>query len=100
MITLIDRNLVPLEGGILSGETLISLEQALAHSGKILIYLNRRGAYRAFVCGDCSHTWKCPNCDVAMTLHTSPKTQLVCHHCHTILPVPTACPQCHGQNIK
>jgi primosomal protein N' (replication factor Y) len=52
------------------------------------------------VCRDCSHTWKCPNCDVALTLHTSPKTQLLCHHCHTTVPIPEICPKCSGVHIQ
>lgn len=100
MITVIDRNLVPLTRGILSVATLEQISRTLAETtDNILVYLNRRGAYKAYVCRDCSHTWRCPHCDVAMTLHVSPKQILLCHHCHTTLPVPDACPTCHGHEL-
>lgn len=100
-ITVIDRNLVPLRLGILSVATLEQMAEILTETSEnILIYLNRRGAYKAYICKDCSYTWKCPHCDVAMTLHTSPKSQLLCHHCHTSLPVPETCPHCHGHKLS
>lgn len=99
-ITIINRNLVPLKDGILSVATLEQISLTLRDSpNNVLIYLNRRGAYKAYICRECSHAWKCPHCDVALTLHTSPKNILLCHHCYTTLSMPESCPNCHGHSL-
>ncbi len=100
MITLIDRSRVTLRDGTLSESTLTDIENTLAVGKNILIYLNRRGAHRALVCNDCSYVVLCPHCDISCTLHTSPKKELLCHHCGYKTPVPETCPKCGGANLK
>jgi primosomal protein N' (replication factor Y) len=86
---------------MLSVATMEQIALTLAETpDNVLIYLNRRGAYKAYICKDCSHTWKCDHCDVAMTLHTSPKNLLLCHHCHATEPMPETCPKCHGHQLS
>ena len=91
---------MPLKQGIISVATIDQIDFTLKEtSHNILMYLNRRGAYKAYVCRDCSHTWKCSHCDVAMTLHTHPKNLLLCHHCHATQDIPDTCPKCDGHEL-
>jgi primosomal protein N' (replication factor Y) len=72
MISLVDRNRSKLREGIVCEPTITSIEQTIAHGDNVLVYINRRGAHRAYVCEDCSAVTQCPHCDVSLTLHTSP----------------------------
>ncbi len=100
MITLIDLSRSPKLSAYVSREFFERAERILDHKGRILVYFNRRGAYRAFVCQDCSHAFECPRCDLSLALHISPEKRLVCHHCGHSSEVPETCPKCRGQNLK
>ena len=100
MITLIDRSRATLRDSIMSESSLTEVTNVIASGKNVLIYLNRRGAYRAFVCNDCSYTAICPRCDISLTYHTSPHPELLCHHCGYKSPIPSKCPKCQGVNIK
>lgn len=66
---------------------------------KSLIFYNRRGTSRAWICQDCSFFPKCPNCDIALSRHNSPKEHLLCHICSYKTPVLDACPNCKSVHI-
>lgn len=66
---------------------------------KTLLFYNRRGTARAWLCEDCWYFEKCPHCDIAFAYHTYPTKRLVCHQCNTNAPFPIVCPHCHGHNI-
>lgn len=100
MITLVDLSRSPKLSAYVSREFFERAEQVLKRKGRILVYFNRRGAYRAFVCQDCSHAFGCPRCDLALALHISPEKRLVCHHCGHSENVPMHCSKCRGQNLK
>ncbi|MFZ4462176.1 MAG: hypothetical protein ACOYN2_06935 [Patescibacteria group bacterium] len=100
MITLIDRSRSPLLEKVLSHDTVDALRKCLENNEKALIYLNRRGAFRAYICEDCSHEWMCPRCDIALSMHTTPSHRLICHHCQYETPIPHTCPKCHGARLK
>ncbi len=48
---------------------------------KTLIFYNRRGNARAYICEDCGHYEKCPHCDIALSYHSDNRGALICHQC-------------------
>jgi primosomal protein N' (replication factor Y) len=70
-----------------------------------LILLNRRGFAAAVFCRQCGSSLDCPNCSVALTVHTrrnlsrpNPEGdggwRARCHYCNFFKPVPKTCPNC------
>lgn len=81
-----------------SPQALQLLKQNFEASGMSLVYLNRRGFAPALFCGDCGHTFGCPNCSAKMVLHQRAR-QLRCHHCDHREPIPFKCPDCGNQDL-
>jgi primosomal protein N' (replication factor Y) (superfamily II helicase) len=65
--------------------------------GKAMLLLNRRGVAPALHCRACGLTFRCPNCDVALTLHAD--RRLHCHHCGHATPEPKRCPRCAAAEV-
>ena len=81
-----------------SPQALQLLKQNFEAGGMSLVYLNRRGFAPALFCGDCGHTFGCPNCSAKMVLHQRAR-QLRCHHCDHREPIPSKCPDCGNQDL-
>ena len=81
-----------------SPQALQLLKQNFEADGMSLVYLNRRGFAPALFCGDCGHTFGCPNCSAKMVLHQRAR-QLRCHHCDHRESVPYKCPDCGNQDL-
>ena len=81
-----------------SPQALQLLKQNFEAGGMSLVYLNRRGFAPALFCGDCGHTFGCPNCSAKMVLHQRVR-QLRCHHCDHREPIPFKCPDCGNQDL-
>ena len=81
-----------------SPQALQLLKQNFEAGGMSLVYLNRRGFAPALFCGDCGHTFGCPNCSAKMVLHQRAR-QLRCHHCDHCEPIPFKCPDCGNQDL-
>ncbi|KZC87128.1 primosomal protein N' [Neisseria flavescens] len=81
-----------------SPQALQLLKQNFEVGGMSLVYLNRRGFAPALFCGDCGHTFGCPNCSAKMVLHQRAR-QLRCHHCDHREPIPFKCPDCGNQDL-
>ena len=81
-----------------SPQALQLLKQNFEAGGMSLVYLNRRGFAPALFCGDCGHTFGCPNCSAKMVLHQRAR-QLRCHHCDHRGPIPFKCPDCGNQDL-
>jgi primosomal protein N' (replication factor Y) len=65
--------------------------------GRAILLQNRRGSAAALHCRSCGHGWRCPRCDVSLSLHGG--ARLVCHHCgHSERP-PRACPECGSVDL-
>ncbi len=73
------------------------ISDVLAHKRRVLIWHNRLGSFTAVFCLDCKYIVTCSKCLKSMSWHQD-RQRLSCHNCHTISPLPTACPQC--QNIQ
>ncbi|MCQ2603874.1 MAG: primosomal protein N' [Spirochaetia bacterium] len=63
-----------------------------------ILFLNRRGFFFNFSCGDCGFEMKCTHCSIPLTYHKS-EGRLVCHYCgYSARPV-KICPQCGSLNV-
>lgn len=98
-ITIIPLNQVWLEAPLISREALWVIRENKKNNKKTLIFYNRRGTARAWMCEDCGYFEKCPHCDIAFAYHARPTKRLVCHQCNTIAPFPIECPHCLGAKI-
>ena len=64
--------------------------------GRAIVLQNRRGSATALHCRSCATSWRCPRCDVSLTLHGQ---TLRCHHCGHSEPKPRACPNCGSVDL-
>ena len=76
----------------LSAPLLAALGGLAERGGKAILLLNRRGVAPAVHCRACGATRRCPNCDVALTLHGG--GLLRCHHCGRSETMGETCPAC------
>jgi primosomal protein N' (replication factor Y) len=81
----------------LSGPLLTELGRLAEGGGKGILLLNRRGIAPALHCRACGATRRCPNCDVAFTLHGD--GSLRCHHCGSREPAGETCPACGSPEL-
>ena len=65
--------------------------------GRAILLQNRRGSASAIHCRSCGHGWRCPRCDVSLSLHGS--VRMVCHHCGHTERTPRACPECGSVDL-
>ena len=81
----------------LSTPLLAELGKIAERGGKAILLLNRRGLTPAIHCRTCGVTRRCPNCDVALVLHSG--GDLRCHHCGHAEPSPELCPECGSAEL-
>ncbi len=81
----------------LSAPLLAELGRLAEDGGKAILLLNRRGVAPALHCRACGATRRCPNCDVAFTLHGD--GSLRCHHCGAREPAGDTCPACGSPEL-
>ncbi len=80
--------------------TLISeMEKVWEKWERILLYLNKRGAYSSLICEDCQYLFQCPNCDTSLSVHKNPE-KLLCHLCTSQYKIPLFCKNCKGTHIR
>lgn len=96
-IAIADVRRIKLDNGF-SPQALSLLQQNYQQGGLSLVYLNRRGFAPALFCGDCGHTFGCPNCSAKMVLHQR-AGQLRCHHCDFRQAIPRSCSDCGNQDL-
>jgi primosomal protein N' (replication factor Y) len=80
----------------LSAPLLAELGKVAQGGGKAILLLNRRGLAPAIHCRTCGVTRRCPNCDIALTLHVD---GLHCHHCGHEEAAPELCPECGSAEL-
>jgi len=81
----------------LSAPLLAELGGIAERGGKAILLLNRRGVAPAVHCRACGATRRCPNCDVALTLHG--EGSLRCHHCGHSEALGETCPACGSAEL-
>lgn len=75
------------------------LKERIKNGEQSILFLNRRG-YSTFVfCRECGYVARCPQCDVALTYHSS-KQELWCHYCNFKQDVFHRCPECGSRYIR
>ena len=82
-------------GGNISVRLQNELEENLVRGEQSILFINRRGANKLISCGECGHIYKCPNCSVSLTYHSSNR-RLMCHYCGYSRKPDSFCPDCGG----
>jgi primosomal protein N' (replication factor Y) len=79
---------------------LISAVNANLEAGnQAILFLNRRGFHRFYLCKACGESLRCPNCDVPLTFHYA-EDRLVCHYCGFSSEPRIPCPNCSHVALK
>jgi primosomal protein N' (replication factor Y) len=86
-------------GSLLSRPLLAALGERLAREEQALLFLNRRGHSHHTQCRACGWVPACPHCDIALTLHLSPR-QWRCHYCDHREPATAQCPTCGAALLR
>jgi primosomal protein N' (replication factor Y) len=84
--------------GAMTARLTAGIRWALDAGGQVMLLLNRRGFATHVQCGGCGHTVRCPQCDLALTLH-QPGGRGICHGCGLVTRLPADCPACHGPGL-
>ena len=79
-IEIVDMKKEPAKDSMLSERLLQAVGNTITAGDQVILFLNRRGYFRVFICQKCGQSVKCPDCDVAMTFHIS-DGMLSCHYC-------------------
>ena len=80
---------------IISAPLREELTKNLERGEQSILFLNRRGASRMLLCGECGEVPECPRCSVPMTYHSA-NGRLMCHYCGHSEPVFDRCKSCGG----
>jgi primosomal protein N' (replication factor Y) len=80
--------------GAVSPRLAAGIRWALESGGQVMLLLNRRGFATQVQCQACGDTVRCPQCDLALTLH-QPGNRGICHGCGLVTRLPADCPTCH-----
>ena len=70
------------------------IQDRLDKNEQVILLLNRRGYSTVISCKNCGYTFKCPNCDIALTYHKT-SNNLRCHYCGYTILEPEKCPDCN-----
>lgn len=84
---------------VLSPTLMKALEQTLAEGKQTILFLNRRGFSRVFLCRSCGEPVRCTNCDLSLTYHLK-ENHLSCHYCGFYSQPHSACPACGHKTMK
>jgi len=86
-------------GEALSIELSEAIGRNLEAGNQTLLFLNRRGFHRLYLCRSCGESVRCPNCDVALTYHLR-EDRLFCHYCGYRSQVPKRCSSCRREALR
>lgn len=64
-----------------------------------ILFMNRRGSSSYVFCAGCGTAFRCPNCDLNLTLHRATE-RMVCHVCGHKENLPRVCPTCGSNEIN
>ncbi len=87
------------EEGILSPPLKEAIQQNLTEEKQTILFLNRRGFSKVYLCRTCGESIKCRNCDIGLTYHLK-ENRLVCHYCNYTAPPPLKCPACGHMEMR
>jgi primosomal protein N' (replication factor Y) (superfamily II helicase) len=92
------RDRVSRSKGAVSPRLAAGIRWAIESGGQVMLLLNRRGFATHVQCQGCGHTVRCPQCDLALTLH-QPGSRGICHGCGLVSRLPADCPECHAPGL-
>lgn len=99
VVTVVDMKKEAKRGNFILSEKLVqNMKDVIARGKQVMLLLNRRGYSSAFICRDCSHTEKCPNCDITLTYHKS-SNRFSCHYCGFSKVREDICSKCGSDNV-
>jgi primosomal protein N' (replication factor Y) len=84
------------KNGIISPTLKEALDQNLVDGKQAILFLNRRGFNRVYLCRFCGQSVRCANCDLALIYHLK-QNRLSCHYCGFHAECRNKCPSC-GRN--
>ncbi len=84
---------------ILSEELQMQIMKTLERKEQVMLLLNRRGYSTIITCQSCGYTYKCPHCDITLTLHKT-SNHLRCHYCGYTTLNSDVCPECGEKAIR
>jgi primosomal protein N' (replication factor Y) len=101
-IKIVDMKILEDKGGknrMLTPPLVNAIKENLKDGNQTILFLNRRGFHRLFICRSCGKSIHCPNCDVTLTHHFK-ESQLSCHYCGYCSDVLVICPLCKKGRLK
>jgi len=84
---------------ILSPTLKDALKQNLEEGKQAIMFLNRRGFGRVYLCRSCGESVRCPNCDLTLTYHLK-ENNLMCHYCGFFSRPQDRCSSCGHKGMK
>jgi primosomal protein N' (replication factor Y) len=75
------------------------IDQNMDAGDQSILFLNRRGFHRVFICRSCGQSIRCPNCEVALT-HHFPEDRLICHYCGYYSGIHFKCNRCGHEDLR
>ena len=76
-----------------------AIEQNLLQGNQTILFLNRRGFSRVYLCRFCGEAVKCRNCDLTLTYHFE-ENSLKCHYCGYYLRPEKKCSVCGRDGMR
>ncbi len=73
--------------------------KTVAKKEQSMLFLPTRANFKYLICDQCGYTYKCPYCDVGMSLHKFSR-RVKCHYCNFQEPIPENCPECTEGILK
>lgn len=74
------------------------LKKTIENKKQAIIFLPTRANFKYMICASCAKAVKCPNCDVAMSVHKA-KRALICHYCNFTKRIPNRCEYCSSEEF-
>jgi primosomal protein N' (replication factor Y) (superfamily II helicase) len=76
-----------------------AVTKTVAKKEQAMLFLPTRANFKYMICDRCGYTYKCPYCDVGMSLHKFSR-RVKCHYCNYQEPIPENCPECNEGILK
>ena len=87
------------KNGVISPDLKEALDKTLEEGKQAILFLNRRGFHRVYLCRFCGQSVRCANCDMSL-IHHLKKNNLACHYCGYNIPCKNTCPSCGRQGMR
>jgi primosomal protein N' (replication factor Y) len=101
-VQIVDMKAIPQDesdNGIISPVLRAALEESLTDGKQAILFLNRRGFNRVYLCRSCGQAIRCTNCDLALIYHLK-ENRLACHYCGFHSQPENRCSTCGHKGMK